>query len=327
MQPVVEQIKISLSQRWWILLAAWLIVPLFIRNWSYGLHVLIMMAVYVLLTQSLNLVMGLAGLLQLGHAAFFGIGAYFAGLLMSKLGWPFWTTLPLAFCGAALIGILVGLPSMRVGGDYLGIVTLGFGEITRLILTNWVSLTNGPMGVPGIPGPTLFGYSFTSKLPYFYLATAFALFTWFVMNRLINSKFGLQLLALRTDEHCARVLGVNTGLVKVTAFSISAAFAGLGGAFYSSYFSFISPDSFLFIDSLAVLCMLVVGGMGNLTGCAIGALILGVAPEVFRFMGDYRILLYGLLLTIMVIYRPSGIWGLDRRKRNAIRATCSRVRI
>lgn len=325
MQPAL-QAKTLIAQRWLIFMAAWIVIPLFIQGWSYGMHVLIMMAVYVLLTQSLNLVMGKAGLLQLGHAAFFGIGAYVAGLLMLNLGWSFWLTLPAAFLGAALIGVLLGLPSMRVGGDYLGIVTLGFGEIARLILTNWVSLTNGPMGLPGIPAPTVLGYGFSSKLPYFYLATAFALFTWFVMDRLANSRFGLQLLAVRTDEHCAKVLGVNTGLTKVAAFSISAAFAGLGGAFYSAYFSFISPDSFLFTDSLAVLCMLVVGGMGNLLGCAVGAAILGVAPEVLRFMGDYRILLYGLILTVMVIYKPSGIWGLDRRVRNAIRATCAKVR-
>lgn len=326
LQPVTK-IEDLLSRRWWLLLALWLIIPLFLRNWAYGLHVLIMVAIYVLLTQSLNLVMGLAGQLQLGHAAFFGIGAYVAGLLMLNAGWSFWATLPAAFFGTALIGLLVGLPSIRVSGDYLGIVTLGFGEITRLILTNWVSLTHGPMGLPGIPAPGILGYTFTSKLPYFYLATALALFTWFVLNRLINSKTGLELLAVRADEHCAKVLGVNTGMVKIFAFSTSAAFAGLGGAFYGSYFSFISPDSFLFTDSLTVLCMLVVGGMGNLVGCAIGAVILGAAPEVFRFLGDYRILLYGLLITIMVIYRPSGIWGLDKRRRNTIRATCARVKL
>jgi branched-chain amino acid transport system permease protein len=316
-----------LSARWWLLLVLWLLIPFFIRNWDYGLHVLIMVAVYVILTQSLNLVMGLAGQLQLGHAAFFGIGAYISGLLMLNSAWSFWMTLPLAFLGASVIGLLVGLPSMRVSGDYLGIVTLGFGEITRLILTNWISLTHGPMGLPGIPAPTLFGLNFSSKLPFFYLATSLALFTWFTMNRLINSKVGLQLLAVRADEQCARVLGVNTGLVKVFAFSLSAAFAGLGGAFYGSYFSFISPDSFLFTDSLTVLCMLVVGGMGNLVGCTIGAVILGIAPEIFRFLGDYRILLYGLLITIMVIYKPSGIWGIDKRKRNGILATCVRVKV
>jgi branched-chain amino acid transport system permease protein len=138
------------------------------------------------------------------------------------------------------------------------------------------------------------------------------------MQRINNSKMGLQLLAIRNDEHCAQVLGVNTGAVKLMAFALSAAFAGLGGAFYATYFSFISPDSFLFVDSLAVLCMLIVGGRGNLIGSAIGAFILGVVPELFRFLGDYRMLFYGVLLTVMVIYRPSGIWGLDKRKYNTL---------
>lgn len=302
----------------WGLLLFWLILPIFLHNWSYSLHVLIMLAIYVLLTQSLNLVLGLAGQLQLGHAANFGIGAYIAGLLMVDGGFSFWATLPAAFIGAAFVGTLIGLPSLRVGGDYLGIVTLGFGEITRIFLTNWVSITRGPMGLPGIPAPSLMGFSLSSKAFFFYLATALALFTWFAMQRINNSKMGLQLLAIRNDEHCAQVLGVNTGAVKLLAFSLSAAFAGLGGAFYASYFSFISPDSFLFVDSLAVLCMLVVGGRGNLVGSALGACLLSVAPELFRFLGDYRMLLFGVLLTVMVIYRPTGIWGLDKRRYNTI---------
>jgi branched-chain amino acid transport system permease protein len=308
-----------LTRHWWLLLLLWLVLPVFLHRWAYGLHILIMVAVYVLLTQSYNIVLGLAGQLHLGHAANFGIGAYVAGLLMVDGGFPFWWTLPFSFLVTALVGVLVGLPTLRgVGGDYLGIVTLGFGEITRILLINLEGITHGPMGVPGIPAPNLFGFAFTSKIHFFYLATAFVLFTWFVLDRITHSKLGLQFMAVRTDEHCARVLGVNTGLVKLLAFGISAAFAGLGGAFYASYFSFISPDSFMFIDTLAVICMLIVGGKGNLVGCAIGAVILGVAPDLFRFLGDYRMLIYGVLLTFMVIYRPLGIWGMDKRRFNKI---------
>jgi branched-chain amino acid transport system permease protein len=317
--PQAAHLQLYLSKYSWVMIIVWLSLPLLFYQWSYGLHIMIMVAIYVLLTQSLNLILGLANQLQLGHAANFGIGAYVAALLMVNWGIPFWYTLPLAFLVPGLVGLIVGLPTLRgVGGDYLGIVTLGFGEIARILLINLEGITRGPMGIPGIPPPSIFGFEFASKTSFFYLATGLAAFAWFVLNRITNSKLGLQFMAVGTDENCAQVLGVNTGIVKLIAFSISAAFAGLGGAFYASYFSFVSPDSFMFIDSLAVLCMLIVGGKGNLVGCMIGAVILGIAPELFRFLGDYRMLIYGVLLTFMVIYRPQGIWGIDKRRLNKI---------
>jgi branched-chain amino acid transport system permease protein len=321
----MEAIKNNLLKRWWLLLIIWALVPLFIRG-TYILNILIMVLVYILLTQSMNFVMGMAGQSQLGQIAFFGIGAYIAALLMVLKGTSFWMTLPFAFIGAGAAGLIVGLPSLRVSGDYLGIVTFGFGEIVREIFTNWTSLTRGPMGITSIPSPTLFSYTFNSKASYFYLATVLAIFTWFILDRLANSKLGLQLLAVQADERCADVLGVRTGKAKLLAFLISGAFAGLGGAFYASYFSFISPDSFLFMGTLTVLCMLVVGGMGNLVGCAIGATILEFGPEAFRALGDYRMLIYGLLVIIVVIYKPSGIWGMDKRRRNAICIAAARVK-
>jgi branched-chain amino acid transport system permease protein len=309
----------SLKRHSWILIILWLMIPVVFFRWSYGLHIMIMVAVYILLTQSLNVLLGMANQLQLGHAANFGIGAYVAALLMVNWQIPFWYTLPLAFLVPGLVGLIVGLPTLRgVGGDYLGIVTLGFGEIVRILLINLEGITRGPMGIPGIPPPALFGYEFSSKVAFFYLATAMAAFTWFVLDRITNSKLGLQFMAVGTDEHCAQVLGVNIGWTKLLAFSISSAFAGMGGAFYATYFSFVSPDSFMFVDTLAVLCMLVVGGKGNLVGCLIGALILGLAPDLLRFLGDYRMLIYGVLLTFMVIFRPMGIWGIDKRKLNRI---------
>jgi branched-chain amino acid transport system permease protein len=312
-------LELYLSKYSWVMIILWLSLPLVFFKWSYGLHIMIMVAIYVLLTQSLNLILGLANQLQLGHAANFGIGAYVAALLMVNWGIPFWYTLPLSFLVPGLVGLIVGLPTLRgVGGDYLGIVTLGFGEIARILLINMEGITRGPMGIPGIPPPAIFGFEFATKTSFFYLATILAAFAWFVLNRITNSKLGLQFMAVGMDENCAQVLGVNTGIIKLIAFSISAAFAGLGGAFYASYFSFVSPDSFMFIDSLAVLCMLIVGGKGNLVGCMIGAVILGIAPELFRFLGDYRMLIYGVLLTFMVIYRPQGIWGLDKRRLNKI---------
>ncbi|MEW6265171.1 MAG: branched-chain amino acid ABC transporter permease [Thermodesulfobacteriota bacterium] len=317
----LEALRLRKGRKWiyWGVAMTWLAAPLLFRHWEYGVHIAISMALYVVLTLSLNLVNGLAGQLNLGHAAFFGIGAYTAALLMLLEHWSFWSTLPMAFLMAALFGALVGLPSLRVGGDYLGIVTLGLGEITRLVLINWIELTRGPMGLPGIPAPRLLGYEFGGKLPYFYLITLMAMFTWLVMRRLAVSKMGLVMLALREDERVANTLGVNTGPVKVLAFAVSAGFAGLAGAFFASYVSFISPDTFMFSDSAIMLCMVVLGGIGSLPGVVIGAVVLTVAPEALRFIGNFRVILYGVVLSAMMIYRPAGIWGLDKRVRNEIK--------
>jgi len=307
-----------------IMALLWLVLPAVFSSMDYVMHILIMVAIYVMLAEGLNLVMGYGGQLQIGFAAFFGIGAYISGLLLVRTGWSFWPTLPLAFGGSFLIGGFIGLPSIRVRGDYLGIVTLGFGEITRILLTNWDTLTNGPMGISGIPSPTLLGLNFGNKTLFFYMVTIFAAVCFFVMRRLVNSKFGFKLIAVSHDESVAEVLGIRTGAVKIMAYAISAGIAGFAGAVYASYFLFISPDSFIFNDSLAMLCMVVVGGRGNIIGTAIGAVILTLAPEVFRFLGDYRMLMYGVALTAMVIFKPMGLFGMDKRKRNVIVETCEK---
>lgn len=304
-----------------LLIALWLLAPLALRRWDYGVHVLIMVALYSVLAQGLNLVNGMAGQLNLGHAAFFGIGSYVSALLMLEGGWSFWATLPAAGLVSALFGLLVGLPALRVSGDYLGIVTLGFGEITRLVLINWIDVTRGPMGVPGIPAPVLFGFQFDSKAAFFYLATVLAALAWWVVDRLAVSKFGLEMLALREDERVAQALGIDVGRVKVFAFALGAVCAGVAGAFYAVYISFISPDSFLFADSAVMLCMVVLGGMGSVLGAAIGTAILIVAPEALRFLGSWRMVLYGVMLTFMMVRKPAGLWGLERRVRNAIKLT------
>lgn len=302
----------------------WLLLPLLMQHWAYVLHVMIMVTLYVVLAQSLNLVLGLAGQLQLGHAALFGIGAYAAGLFMLDLHWSFWAVLPASVLTAALLALLVGLPSLRVRGDYLGIVTLGFGEIVRLVLTNWGDVTRGPMGLPGIPSPRLFGLTLDSKLFYFYLIAVIAAVAWFILDRLTVSKLGLQLLALREDERVAETLGIRSGRVKLVAFVVSGVLSGLAGAFYASYVSYISPDTFLFNDSVVILCMVVIGGMGSLIGSAIGAAILTISPELLRFLGEWRMVLYGALLTFMVIYRPSGLWGIEKRRRNTLKESAQR---
>jgi branched-chain amino acid transport system permease protein len=317
------RLKGVFSSRWIKLLVvlAWLSIPITLRGWDYGVHIAISATLFVVLALSINLINGQAGQLDLGHAAFFGIGAYATGLLMLLAGWSFWATLPVAFVLAGIFGGLVGLPSLRVSGDYLGIVTLGFGEIVRLVLINWEQLTRGPMGLPGIPSPTILGMTLNTKIHYVDLVTAMAVVTWFVMKRLTVSKLGLQMMALREDERVATALGVNTGRVKVIAFAIGAAFAGMAGSFYATYISFISPDSFIFNDSLIILCMVVLGGMGSMVGSVLGAIILTVSPELLRFLQDWRLVLYGVLLTAMMVYRPMGIWDLKRRTPNEIKLT------
>jgi branched-chain amino acid transport system permease protein len=307
-----------------VLFSLWLLVPVLFRSWDYGVHIAISVTLWAVLALGINLVNGQAGQLILGGAAWFAIGSYASALLMLFQGWSFWATLPVSLVLGGVFGFLVGLPSIRVSGDYLGIVTLGFGEITRLVLINWVGLTRGPMGLPGIPSPSIFGVELSSKAGFFYLTTALLVGAWVLMNRLTVSKLGLQLLALREDERVAQAIGVNVGRAKVIAFVISAAVIGLGGAFYGSYISFISPDAFVFNDSMLMLAMVILGGMGSPGGSVLGAVILVVAPEALRFLGDWRLVLYGLLLTIMMVYRPSGLWGLERRPRNEIKLTAER---
>jgi len=292
-----------------------LAVPFFISN-EYFMHILITIGLYIILTLSLNLITGYAGQFSMGHAAFYGIGAYIAALAMLNAGLSFWLAMVISAFLTAFFGLVLGLPALRLQGDYLGIVTLGFGEIVRLVFVNWVDVTRGPMGLPGIPAPQIGLYEFTGKVPYYYLIIILVLFTIFVMRRLTNSRFGLGLITVREDEIAASAIGINTTRIKLTAFTIGAFFAGITGAFFASYISFISPDSFMFIDSVTILAMVVLGGMGSILGSLIGAVILVVVPEFLRFLADYRMILYGLMMVIMMIYKPEGFWGAGKRVKN-----------
>lgn len=303
-----------------ILIAAGLILalaaPWLITN-AYIMHILITIGIYIVLTLGLNLITGYAGQFSLGHAAFYGIGAYVGALGMLKAGLSFWLALPLAGIITALFGLLLGLPALRLQGDYLGIVTLGFGEIVRLVFVNWVAVTRGPMGLPGIPSPQIGPFIFSEKFSYYYLILALAALTVFVMNRLVNSRFGLGLITVREDETAAAAIGIDTTYIKLAAFTIGAFFAGLTGTFFAAYISFVSPDSFMYIDSVTILAMMVLGGMGGIPGSLIGAAILVVIPELLRFMADYRMILYGLMMVVMMIYKPEGFWAAGRRQKNS----------
>ncbi|MBR1091315.1 high-affinity branched-chain amino acid ABC transporter permease LivM [Bradyrhizobium manausense] len=304
-----------------------LLVPVIFYNQRYILDLAILVLTYVMLGWGLNVVVGLAGLLDLGYVAFYAVGAYSYGLLATSFGWSFWICLPLAGILAAFWGVLLGFPVLRLRGDYLAIVTLAFGEIIRLVIINWQSLTGGPNGVSGIPRPTFFGipldnsddglaaklgieYSPTHRIVFlFYLILALALLTNWVTIRLRRLPIGRAWEALREDEVACRALGINTTTTKLTAFATGAMFGGFAGAFFATRQGFISPESFTFQESALVLAIVVLGGMGSQLGVALAALTMIGGFELFRSLESYRMLVFGMAMVLIMIWRPRGIIG------------------
>jgi len=276
---------------------------------------------YMLLALGLNLVVGFVGLLDLGFMAFYAIGAYTAAILAIH-GTSFWLC-ALAAMGAALAARLaVGFPALRLRGDYLAIVTLGFGEMVRLILNNWDGLTNGPKGLPrvseSIPPISLFGFTFTSNLHYYYLIAACVLGAVWICRRLSHSRVGRAWVAIREDEIAAELMGIEVTFQKVVAFGLSALFAGLAGAIFAHWESFVTPESFTFWESCLLVCAVVLGGMGSVAGVLLGALCIVAVPEILRDLlgasfANARYLLFGLSLVLMALYRPQGLWPSRRR--------------
>lgn len=275
-------------------------IPTFVRN-SYALRVCTYVCIYSILACSLNLISGVCGQVSMGHAAFFGIGAYTSALLSVNLGLPWIVCLIISFSVAGVAGIIIGAPALNLKGGYLVICTVGFNELVRLILVNWVSLTRGPMGITNIPRPTIFGYTIKSGKMYLYLALSIFLIVYILLTRLVDSKFGRNLKSIKEDETAAAVMGINVHKEKVIAFCIASAFAGVAGSILAHYMVFISPNLFIGDNSTTYLSMVVLGGMGNFAGSAIAALILTVLPEILRGLNNYRMLIYGLLLIIMML--------------------------
>ncbi|MEH2486667.1 high-affinity branched-chain amino acid ABC transporter permease LivM [Bradyrhizobium rifense] len=304
-----------------------LLVPVIFYNQRYILDLAILVLTYVMLGWGLNVVVGLAGLLDLGYVAFYAVGAYSYGLLATSFGWSFWVCLPLAGILAAFWGVLLGFPVLRLRGDYLAIVTLAFGEIIRLVIINWQELTGGPNGVSGIPRPSFFGipldnsddglaaklgieYSPTHRIVFlFYLILALALLTNWVTIRLRRLPIGRAWEALREDEVACRALGINTTTTKLTAFATGAMFGGFAGAFFATRQGFISPESFTFQESALVLAIVVLGGMGSQLGVALAALTMIGGFELFRSLENYRMLVFGMAMVLIMIWRPRGIIG------------------
>ena len=282
---------------------------------AYLLHLLIFICIYAILSMSLNLITGFAGMLNLGHAAFFGIGAY-ASVLLVMAGFPFWVGFIAAGLVAAFFGFLLSIPSLRLRGDFLAIATLAFGEIIRSILLNWTELTRGPLGIPGIPKPEFFGIVFDSMGMYLVLAFAVAAVTYVALKLLLKSNFGIALKALRENESVAASLGKNVKLLKMQAFMVGACFAGLAGSLFAHYITFIDPSSFVLGETILILLMVMLGGVGSLEGSIVGVIILVLLPEPLRFIklppamvGQLRQIIYAVLLIVLIIKRPKGIIG------------------
>ena len=322
------------TQRWIILglIVVALAWPFFGSRGAVDIATLIL--IYVMLGLGLNIVVGLAGLLDLGYVGFYAVGAYSYALLSHYYGLSFWMCLPIAGLMAAFFGFILGFPVLRLRGDYLAIVTLGFGEIIRILLRNMTELTGGPNGISNIDKPTLFGLSFErraaegmqtfheyfglaynsiNKVIFLYLvALLLVLLTLFVINRLLRMPIGRAREALREDEIACRALGMNPTVIKLSAFTLGAAFAGFAGSFFAARQGLVTPESFTFIESAIILAIVVLGGMGSQLGIILAAVVMILLPELMREFSEYRMLMFGALMVLMMIWRPQGLLPMQR---------------
>jgi len=301
------------------------LLPLVVAD-QYFLRMMTISGIYIILAVSLNLVTGYAGQFCLGWAAFYGIGAYTSALTVTKLGLSFWLAFPLAGIVAALFGIILAIPTMRLRDIYLALTTLGFGEIVRLVLLNWMDLTRGSMGIPGIPAPTFFGKSLDSPLFYYYFILCMVLFVIGAVQRIIDSRMGRALIAIKENEIAAKSMGINTTAYKIQAFAVGAFFSGLAGSFYAHYSSFIDPNAFGFGESIAILAMVVLGGMGSTVGAVFGGVTLSLLPELLRGLAEYRMIIFGSILMVVMLVRPQGIFGHSGEGQGKVKKSKEEVR-
>jgi branched-chain amino acid transport system permease protein len=292
---------------WLVLALVVLLAGLVAYRSSYFNQIAITTMIFVILAASLNLITGSAGLLSLGHAAFFGVGAYAAALLSTKLGWPFWLTLPAAGAIAAAVGALVAIPTMRLTSIYFAVATLGIGEMIYVTLLNWVGVTRGPMGIRSIPGISVFGQD-GMVVAMVVVALVMVGALW-VVHRLTHSYYGNSLRALREDDACADAMGIDVGRLKLQSFGMACAMAGVAGGLFAHTTGYISPESFKFGESILILSMIVVGGLGSLYGSIIGAVLLSVLPELLRDLGSYRMIAVGVVLFVSILFLPKGLVG------------------
>lgn len=276
---------------------------------DYLIDIAVLSGIYIILAQGLNIVVGFTGLLNLGFVAFYAIGAYSYALLNTKLGLGFWASLPLSVMLVTLSGFILAIPALRLRGDYLAIVTLGFGEIVRLVLNNWDSFTKGPNGISGIEPPHIFGMQISKLGQFYYFIIIFVLLAVFVIRRVSASRIGRAWIAIREDEIASSSIGINTTAYKLYSFAFGAFWAGLAGVLFAAKMQFVSPESFTFMESVLVLCMVILGGLGSIPGVILGAIILVILPEMLREVQLYRMLALGSGLVMLMIFRPQGLMG------------------
>ncbi len=283
----------------------------------YQTNIMVLALIFVVLGLGLNVTVGLAGLLDLGYVAFFAVGAYTYGVLNSFFGFGFWISLPIGGLMGALFGIALGFPILRLRGDYLAIVTLGFGSIAKIVIENWEEVFNGAKGIAGIPRPGFFGaeMTITAATTYtYYLMILMVVFAIFITNRLKDSRIGRAWMALREDEIACVAMGVDMAKTKLGAYAFGAFWAGLAGVIFASRNTYINPNSFTFMESALVLSIVVMGGMGSIVGVIIAALVLILMPEYLRAFAEYRMLMFGAVMVLMMIFRPEGLIANVRRK-------------
>jgi len=283
---------------------------------EYIIHLTILFAIYSILALSLNLVVGYTGLLSMAHAAFYGIGAYATAILLTQFGLNFFLSVILGIVAAGIISLFVGVVFSRLQSDYYALASFGFNIIVFSIFLNWQSLTRGPLGIPGIGRPSLFGFDLTSNLAFLILALVFLILIYLISRFIVNSSFGRVLKAIREDEKAIQVFGYNTLYFKLTIFVVSACMAGIAGSLFASYITFIDPSSFTLMESIFILAIIILGGLANLRGSILGALFLILLPEALRFVGlpdaiaaQMRQVIYGIILILLMLYRPQGLTG------------------
>ncbi|MDR2352220.1 MAG: high-affinity branched-chain amino acid ABC transporter permease LivM [Deltaproteobacteria bacterium] len=330
-QPLSQKNWNSRYQRLLLALALLFLVSIPFWNSPYLVMILITALIYITLGLGLNIVVGISGLLNLGYVAFYAIGAYTFALLHQSFGLGFWTSLPVAALAATFLGLLLALPILRLSGDYLAIVTLGFAEIVRLVLVN-MDFTQGPRGIKNIPSPSLFGLDLNgtvkpfllqyhlihpdmdlNKVLIYFVVLAIVILTIICVGRLENSRLGRAWLALREDEVACQAMGINRSRAKLLAFALGSTWAGLAGVVFAAQLTFVSPSSFTFMESVMILSIVVLGGMGSIPGVIVGAFVLILLPEYLRQVEHFRMLLFGLIMVVMMVFRPGGLIQSHRK--------------